>query len=352
MTSETMVLTALPRPATAADYSYAAGELEDALASLPGALAVYRYGSVTTLGISDIDRLAVIENAGRIPSIWSSLSERTRQLAMHTPVLMDSRTFRFHRWFAEVGGLEHIWGERFAIHERPIPEYSEPLLAAEALVIAALKLTKLTVTGRVKVRSLLCELGNIRIDLRLADIGPGEAPRAWQLTEGIDRLRARWWSLSRAEQVSSVRNVLTHAPGAIDEALCVLSVRLGRFQRPQPLRLGAGWRNVIVAAGNRANDQDSGFTSVFARWHRLGEIRWRWRTREIRFPPGVISLLGGPPPDEYKQFRRKRDQLVHSYVDFLAACPDYSSIGLASVFIPLRESHKWSRLARAADRRA
>jgi hypothetical protein len=349
---EKMVLTAFPRAATAFDYSYAATELEDALASLPGALAVYSYGTVNSLGISDVDRLAVIENSQKIPAVWSSLSELTRRLAMHTPVLVDERTFRYHRWFAEAGGLGHVWGERFAVEDRPIPEYSEPLLAAEALVIVALKLSKLRITGRVKVRPLLCELGNVGIDLRLAKIQPADAPRAWELAETVTRLRDEWWSLKRAEQAASVFDVLRIAPDAIGEVLCVFSVEFGHLQPPPPFRLGVGWRNVSVAAGERSDEEPSPLIAVFARWHRLGELRWRWRNRQIRFPPSVISLLAGAPPDEYKEFRTKRDELVRSHVAFLAPRPGYSPIGLATIFLPSGERHERSRFARTVQRPA
>lgn len=333
MTREELALTALPRLATDEDYSHAARELEESLAALPGALAVYRYGSVTVPGISDIDLVAVIEDSRRVPDVWSRLSDRTRDLAMHTPVLVDPRTFELHRWFADLGSLVHVWGEHLEVEPRPLPEYSEPLLATEALVITALKLAKLGITGRVKVRPLLCELKNIRVDLRLARIDRGDAPRAWDLAADVESLRSTWWSLSGPEQVSGVRDVVGRAAGATNEALDVLGTRFNGSAGCQSFRLGGGWRNVTVVAGNRARGQSSVLTTIVARWRRLGEARWRWRAREIHLTPGVISLLVGSPRGDYEDFRAKRDELVRHHVDFLVSCPGYSPIGLAPVFL-------------------
>ena len=310
--------------------------MEQALASLPGATAVYKYGSVKALGISDIDRIAVIDGAGSLPDVWSRLSQPTRDLAMHTPVLVDVATLEHHRSFADTGTLEHVWGETLEIRQRPAPEYSEPLLAAEGLVVMALRRAKAAVTRRIKVRAFLCELGNVHIDLRLARLGRGKAPRAWQLAEEVRRVRDAWWTLDESQQRSCVLDLFADAPSALSEALEAIDAD-GRevLAHPQPLRLGATWGNITLLPG-KTSVPTAPDKKLVIHSRRLGEARWRWISRQVRMPAGVIALLAGPPPPEYHDFRRDRDELVRNYQEFLAAHPGYSAIGLGSLFLQPR----------------
>src|SRR4051794_19503199 len=79
-------LTRWPRPISPNEYVSAASELEEALTTVPGAVAVYRFGSIGAPGISDLDRIVVVEDGGPpIPDLWRALSEQTRQVAMHSP---------------------------------------------------------------------------------------------------------------------------------------------------------------------------------------------------------------------------------------------------------------------------
>jgi len=338
------VLTAVPQWATDEDYERAANELEESLAALPGALAVYRYGSVTARGISDIDRLAVIENGRAVPDLSPTLSEQTRRLAMHTPVLLDPWALSHHRWFAEAGDLTHVWGDRFDVRRRPFPEYSEPLLAAEALVITALKLAKLAVTGRVKVRPLLCELGNLRLDLDLARIERSESPRAWSLADDVERIRSEWWNVDDADRRSRMQDLLRRTPDAVDDAMRALAKRVGEGKRSPPLRLGGQWRNVVLTPGRRVGERSRLAAGIFGHSRWLGEARWRWSGRQVAVPEGLMRLLTGPPPKEYEEFRHERDEFVSRYVDFLASCPGYSAVGLAALFLPGHKGRQRSHI--------
>jgi hypothetical protein len=343
MKLERAVLTAIPESATERDYERAASELEESLAALPGALAVYRYGSTTAPGISDIDRLAVIENGRSVPDLWPTLSEQTRRLAMHTPVLVDAQTLRDHRWFAEAGNLTHVWGERFDVRQRPFPDYSEPLLAGEALVVTALRLAKLAVTRRVKIRPLLCELGNFRLDLDLARVDRSESPLSWKLADDVERIRNEWWNVDDANRRDRVRNLLAFAPDAVDDAMRSLATRVRVRERPAPLRLGGAWRNVTLTPGNRVRENSHVASRVIGYSRRLGEARWTWSGQLVALPEGLMALLTGPPPGKYEEFRYERDKVVCRYVDFLASCPGYSAVGLAALFLPGRLGHRPTR---------
>jgi hypothetical protein len=321
------VLTAFPQRATAEDYAGASDELEHALSEIPGALAVYRYGGITTLGVSDIDRLVVVD--GRpIPPVWPQLSDWTRYLAMHTPAVVDAETFVQHRWFAELGSPELVWGTAFPIEPRPVVEYSEPLLAAEALTVTALKLAKLAVTGRAKVRPWLCELGNMQVDLRLARLSQDDAPKAWSLVDEVRLLREDWWRLEDHERRAGIRRLLVSARGAVHQALESLVAPMGGDSRDRHLRLDVPWGNVTLTPSATRENTAAWISEIVGRSRRVGEARWRWLPRRLRLPPEVITLLVGPPPEEYAGFRATRDALLRRQRDLVAAFPGYSGLKL------------------------
>jgi hypothetical protein len=320
-----------PAPASSEDYATAAEELEDALLGLPGAIAVYRLGNVSAPGISDIDRIVVVESGARCPAVWPRLSERTRSIAMHAPFLVDSATFARHSWFTHLEPLELASGDALSVEVRPVPEYSEPLMGAEAMVLIHLKIAKQALTSLVKVRPLLCELHNLRHDLALAGIDSDQAPRGWALAEAVRQVRERWWSLSAADQIGRVRALLGQAETALAESLSSLPKLDGRPLQLQ-LRLGAEWRNVNLVAGETQSFRP-GLAQYFRISRRATEASWRLRTHTVRLPAHVISLLVRPPSSTYDEFWVRRRAVVVAYRNFLQANPGHAGIGSALVFL-------------------
>jgi hypothetical protein len=326
-------LTRFPIRATQDDYAEAATELDSRLDELPDSVAVYRFGSVQAPGISDLDRIAVVEVGERsTPEIWSRLSARTRYLAMHAPFLIDASTFARHRWFADLGVPELVSGRGIEVEERPIPEHSELLLAAEALVVISLKLAKQVVTGRVKVRPLLCELNNLKRDLELGGLQRGDAGHAWALADEIGFLRNEWWKLEDSEQRSRMQSLFEGAPLALGDALAGLARQLDEGDVVTEMALAAEWSNVTLVPGIGRNGRPVGSTAV-GRSRRLGEARWQLISRRFQVPEAVLRLLSSPPPSEYEEFRLRRADLVRRHSEHLISNPAYSSIGFARVYL-------------------
>jgi hypothetical protein len=324
-------LTRFPSPARGEDYARAAEEMESRLREIPGVVAVYRTGSVSVPGISDLDRIAVVAPGSRVPAIWPTLSVETRALAMHGPFLADTTTFAKHRWFADLQPLELAWGHSVDVEARPAPEHIELLIAAESLVIAVLKLMKQAAAGRVKVRPTLCELNNLRRDLSLARLERADAPEAWSLTDHVTRLREEWWSLSTSARSSRFRALLGRSLPATAEALRALSARSNDGGQNRHLRLHGAWDNVTLEAGEPAVEWKPGRLSpATARSARLAEAVWRWSTRKVAVPGSVISLLERSAGHE--EVRAQRKEILGRYVEFLATTQSYSGIGVAGVF--------------------
>jgi hypothetical protein len=333
VSSKGFFLTRFPIRATQDDYAEAAAELDSRLDELPERVAVYRFGSVQAPGISDLDRIAVVEEGGKAtPEIWSRLSARTQHLAMHAPFLIDASTFARHRWFADLGLPELVSGGVIEVEERPVPEHSEPLLAAEALVVISLKLAKQVVTGRVKVRPLLCELNNLTRDLELGGLQREDAAPAWALAGEIGFLRKEWWKLEDSEQRSKVQSLLEGAPLAIGDALAGLARQLDEGDAVSQMALGAEWSNVTLVPGIERNGRPVG-SNALCRFRRLGEARWQLINRRFQVPEPVLQLLSSPLRADYEEFRLGRAELVRRHSEHLISNPGYSSIGFARVYL-------------------
>jgi hypothetical protein len=334
MNSRPPRLTRFPRPASIEDYEAAEAELDAKLQELPCVVAVYRTGTIGVPGISDIDRVAVVEGDVRLPTVWDELRPRTRYLAMHSPFVVDFDTFVRHRWFASFEPLEIVWGRRIVVDEPPTPEERDELLGAEGLVVAWLKLIRQTTIGRTKVRPLLCELNNVRRDLRLARLTRDDAPSAWQLVSDVTRAREEWWSLTQPERFEAVREIEAQAPRAVHNALGAIASRFRGAPACEEIRLCGAWSSVTLRGDRRVAQDDSFYIVPYliARAStKVAEARWRFAQHRIGVPSPIVSLLSGALGSG--SFRAQRRDLVRHYAVFMREkAPAYSSVGHVGIF--------------------
>jgi hypothetical protein len=328
----------LPRPARVEAYESASEEIEGLLRGLPGIVAIYRTGSVSVPGISDLDRIAVIRAGAPLPSVWSRLGDEVRYVAMHGPLLVDLETFRRHRWFAHLEPLDAVFGTPVELEGRPVPDYSEPLIGAESLLASLLSTIKQVSTGLFKVRPSLCQLHTVRHALALARLDRSAAPAAWNLADEVEKLRSTWFTSWQRDRAELTRAVALDAAPALLEALAVLGVRTERAgEPPAEMRLGDPWSNVALVSAATGAGQVTGTPRLrvpIVRSARATELLWRTARPRIALHPGVLSLLAGTGTEEQRAFRSTRNALVQSYRDFLAEYGrDYSGIGLASPFL-------------------
>jgi hypothetical protein len=329
-------LVAWPLPARPDEYTSASQEIEALLERLPGRVAVYRTGSIAVPGISDLDRIAVVEGSVTVSSVWPRLSERARYLAMHTPFLADRATFERHRWFAYLEPLELCFGSAVQVDARPSSDHGELLMGAESLMACLLRLVKQISTGRLKIRQFLCELNNVKHGLGLAGLDQRDVPSAWRVAEDVAMLRASWFSSPRPERAEAVRDLAARAAPALLQALAILGEKCEPEQGPTRMRLRAPWSNVTLVARESSlnNVIDAPRMSFpFNRSARIAELRWRGARPEIPLHPGVLGLLAGSDRSQ-REFRTARDEIVRSYSRFLdVSGRGYSGIGLAMPFL-------------------
>lgn len=327
----------LPRPADPDEYESASREIEDLLGDLPGLVAVYRTGKVSIPGISDLDRIAVIERGTQVESIWPKLSNKSRYLAMHGPFLVDRATFRRHRWFAYLEPLELSFGTGVELEDRPIPAYSESLLGVESMVVSLLSTIKQLSTGIFKVRPSLCQLHNLRHALSLTRLGRSDAPAAWALADDVSNLRDDWFTSPDHDRAGRARDVAVRAPGGLLEALRAVGQSIENSDGPTlEMKLGETWSNVVLtSAGTGGQVVGTPRLRVpFVRSARAAELAWRLARPRIALHPAALALLAGRGGEEERGFRSTRDELVRAHRDFIAeAGGSYSGIGLASPFL-------------------
>jgi hypothetical protein len=332
---------ASPSPVSREEHVRAAVEIEERLASVPGIVAVYRTGGVSAPGISDIDRVAVLERPVSIDSVWSDLSESTKAIAMHTPFGVDKDTFERHRWFAHLAPLDLVSGDGVPSGDSALGQHGLRLLGVEGLVISLLKLLKQRSMGRLKARPLLCELHALRHSLQHAELTPGVARAAWRLIEDVTEARQTWFQQQPPDRKARVRAIAGQAPSALLDALDRLPAADETHEdAPKPLPMSAPWGNVtIVHAGGPADpaatfrvSRTAGLTS---RSRRLPELGWRLRSYRLAIPPVALAWLHRPRDPDMASLRAERDRIVHRYAEFVDACGGgWSSIGFARSFLP------------------
>lgn len=330
-----------PPPVSWEEHARAAAQIEERLASVPGIVAVYRTGGVSAPGISDIDRLAVLERPVSIASMWSDMSKSTKAIAMHTPFVVDKETFERHRWFAHLAPLDLVSGDGLPTADSALGRHGLRLLGVEGLIIGLLKLLKQRNMGRLKARPLLCELHALRHSLQHAELTPEIAPAAWRLMKDVTDARQTWFQQQPPDREAGVRAIAEQAPSALLNALEGLPpANRTHGDAPKPLPLSAPWGNVTIVCAGAHSDSAAAFRTprtagLASRSRRLPELGWRLRPRRLAVPPPALAWLHRPRDPDMASLRAERDGIVIRYAAFVDACGGgWSSIGFAPAFLP------------------
>jgi hypothetical protein len=318
----------LPVAISLEQYQRAAGRIEEYLLRLPGIVAVYGVGGISAPGISDIDRIAVVDGGGPFRSPWAQLTDEERYTAMHTPFLVDVESFSKHRWFAHLEPLRLLHGEPVEVVEPAQPQPLDRLTGLEGLVLTRLRLTKTCFLQRVAVRPMLCELHNLRHDLRLSGADASSSSRAWAIASDVDRLRKTWWDTRTSDYPRLIASLVIGARDALDETL-------GRFRHDsrvagdETFSFNGYWKNVelISFSGPSVSGPGSRLPATSTkRWRRVSEVRWRASSHRVRVSADVIRLLSISRAGEHGVLADRR-RYVDRYARFVSSHNGWSSIG-------------------------
>lgn len=321
-------LISLPIAATAADYELAADEIESTLLDIPGVISVFRLGSVSAPGISDIDRVAVVDRKARLPDVWPKLSQSTRALAMHSPFAVDRETFERHKYFAYLEPLELAWGEQVSLAPPP-PASSARLLAVESFTLNLLRIAKKAATRHIKVRSTLCELHTIRHGHTLAGLSPSSL--SYEVTE----LRARWFDEPVGDRVRELLRLLVNAEDEIRCALDTIASYAPLGDHPERVRFDGVWSAVTLCAQGVTVLSKSSLGILRIPLSRLGrrpsELAWRMSQPVVIVPGEVLGLLIGLQSTDIveSEFIARRREITENYTRFMREnAPGWARIGI------------------------
>jgi hypothetical protein len=339
MTRRHYRLTKAPLDLVAADYEVAADEIDARLAGLPGAVAVFGFGNVGAPGISDLDRVVVLEQPAAMGDIWNEIAPASREVAMHTPFAVDVATFERSRWFSQLNSLVLLRGSELRLEEEVEDQVMlDRVLAVEGMLATACRVIKQCYTGRIKVRSSLCELHALKYSLALAGLPAAGLSDASNLVDDVQRLRQEWF-LDQPDREVRLLSLLERAGPALYDALLATS-RDGPPYERGGLRLAGPWRNVSLVPGTGKDvwvtahrPGRSPVSAVSNRSHRLAEAAWRTKRFRLPVPCGSLGLIAPPAGSEMARLLAYRHSVVHAYSRFLEACGGgWSRLGFAHLF--------------------
>jgi hypothetical protein len=332
----------VPEQIDSAAYEHATAEIDYHLERLPGLVAIYGTGGLTAPGISDIDRIAVVDRHIADRGIWSQLSPRTREIAMHTPFVVDRQTFTKHHWFAHLDSLALVSGAAVCFDEPEDRNYLTTLHAAEGLIVTLVSLMKQQWLARYKVRPLLCDLHSLRYSLGLAGLERVDAPTGWALVDEVITLRRNWFQPDHSiTRFTTLRRLIERAGPALLSVLHTLGTASDiNPTASRQIAMRGPWSNVILVedrgddvAVNRLAPPKS--VAVTRRWRRASELRWRLRRHRLAISAPSLALLSIPQDDRHIKAWEQREEIVRNYNDFVQGCSgEWSMIGFAHLFTP------------------
>jgi len=192
----------LPEPVGLDLYRRAREEFCEYFARVEGVHAIYRYGSVTYPGLSDMDFMVVLNDDYRHrPGVEYSnppLTTEAKYAVHHQQFFIPRRLFPLHNLLIPIFEIEHVWGSAC---EEPRPGEEELhlaslFLACEDVVTVFPQFLLSCLTSRqVRARYAQAQLNLItKIGALTQALLKRELPGAAEFTKLLNDLREHWFS--------------------------------------------------------------------------------------------------------------------------------------------------------------
>lgn len=242
-----------PRKCTREDYVYAINRIVDLHKDMKEIVGLYRFGSISAHGISDIDYFIVTEEDTnfRYKCPHNKLSEKEKYLFQHYPcaVMPKSLLPKLHL-LAPIFELECVYNRGImegTLHIKISKEEAEMFLLDSIIMVYPRVLIEVLKNKKMDVRNALKVLYSLTHTLHLCEI-IGITEKRWhQYAHSVELLRTGWFEEGKEEQN------LKEVAALLDEALFIL------FQVVGELNLYYKQRKTISKTENNAN------TSYFIR---------------------------------------------------------------------------------------
>jgi len=301
-----MLWTGEPNQLALQDYDRATEELLGLAKKTPGIAGVYRAGSVSVPGISDLDIVFVARDDARFSwtSLSTGLSEETLcGPVLHSPFIVPESVLPDLGFITDTRGMEHLWGIDLGFTKPSCPEVTNLLVSCGFATERLVSFTKALFCGRGKVRSALCQVNGLSHSFTLLGMAPpGVFAR-------IRELRQNWFA-SGPERYDELLECLVLAR---DASLALLRI-------PWPGLLPASGRDDILAAGHWrfcAGDnfkRRPGPVSWLPKNGIAGEMAFLSTRFTVGVAPGLPGLLAGKlaPPRGAQEWRRHHE-VIENY---------------------------------------
>lgn len=209
----------LPEPVGLDLYRRAREEFCEYFARVEGVHAIYRYGSVTYPGLSDLDFMVVLNDDYRHrPGVEYSnppLTTEAKYAVHHQQYFIPRRLFALHNLLIPIFEIEHVWGA----------PCGEPVTGEEELHLASLFLAcedVVTVFPQFLLscltsRQVRARYGQAQLKLITKISGLAETllnrelPGAAEFTRNVRELREHWFSRSSEENCRLLRRGIEDA---------------------------------------------------------------------------------------------------------------------------------------------
>jgi hypothetical protein len=165
-----------PLPNPRAAYDEAIENITNKLSTVEGVKAIYRFGNITTPGISDIDLLVVFKNKAKCNlNGFEDLPKKYFDLFTHGIIALSEDHFGWNNYYSVWSERHLLWGEHPDESSIPTKTVEEDRLlkhqtAIEFLLMNYIDLSVQLEYGVIKLRSLLQHLKGFRYDLEFLDI--------------------------------------------------------------------------------------------------------------------------------------------------------------------------------------
>jgi hypothetical protein len=324
----------------------------DALARCSNVRGIFRMGSIHEPGISDLD-LIVVAAADRPPDgiadVWNT-HPCAQYVMMHSPFLVDERTFHRIGFLAGVSNLELLAGNVLMPALEEIPAVVRLHLAAKYALDGLLFQCRQVALGTLRVRSTLCGLNTVAhlADLIHADVAV--PPAATALAGAIQRLRNAWFT---NPDVTRLWNLVSEAIPAYLGILDALGAASPMSAEPGTRVLS--WMNMRVAALSKEAAEVS-VTVPWLSWladrnpyrnRHLDDLRWMLRTCIVGVTPRTGGLLCPESAVQCPSAIRERAELLRRYAQWHMSASTSLGMLCPIVDVPEPSGLKWVALSGA-----
>lgn len=209
-----------PIPLNAGDYDHALKAFLDRFKKCRNVKSIYKYGSVSSPGISDLDFIVILDDPLRRPGkrlSYKGFTPKQKYICSHPPVYVNEYLFQNLAYIMPFQNLERIYGKSF---DQIIPknkDINDLLLTMEMCTLFYPRVFfRLLFAPKFDVRRALLLTNALRYPMNLIHAYIPRDRRFKDFERRVNELRRGWFQLKREKYEDLVRLVIEAVYLSID----------------------------------------------------------------------------------------------------------------------------------------